>query len=318
MLSRGRSSRARSSGPSSRAGLRGHGPRGYGPRGPVLAGTVFAVAVFAGTVVAGAGPGQLRGGPLVLRYHGRGVDDGRGVADRPGGQRLVGPAGRRVPVGHLPPGRVLRQVRLVSLVRLVRRRGLGADDQLDVGPELFAPDLDDVVGLLAQRAGDGPVAVHGEMHQGDPHAEVLDIGDDLGQVLLRADHQGVADRVVARQRGQVPVDLGVHALAAAGPDLRHPELDPRDVGQRVLLGGAAAVDGGLVPVAAQQRQPGPFPGHTGQQVEEPFVVPGDRFAAPGPVHGHGTIREHVAGVNKQRAAIHGPTSFAGTDPDLRV
>ena len=200
-------------------------------------------------------------------------------------------------------------VHAVRVIRLVGTRGLGAHDQLHVGPELLAADLEDVVGLLAQGPGDGPVAVHGDVHQGDPHAEVLDVGDDLGQVLLRADHQRVADRAVARQRGQVPVDLGFHAFAPARADLRHPELDPRDVGQGVLLGGAAAVDGRLVPVAAQQGQPGPLAGQDGQELQEPFVIPGDRLAAAGPVYGHGTIREHVACVDEQRTAIHGPPSF---------
>ena len=216
-----------------------------------------------------------------------------------GGQRLVGRAGRgRVAVGKGP-----------RVVGLARPGGLGARDQLDVGAQLLAADLDDVVGLLAERAGDGPVAVHRDVHQGDPQAEVLDVGDDLGQVLFRAHHERVADRVVAGQRGQVAVDLGLHALPPPGADLRHPELDSRQVGQRVLLGGPAAVHGRLVPVAAQQRQPGAFRGQAGQQPHEALVVPGDRLAAARSVHGHGTVCEHVTSVDEQRAAIHGPTAF---------
>ena len=287
--------------------------RGRSSRVPLLAGPLLAVAgalfAVAGPVVAGSavlaagGARELEGGPLVLRHHRRGVDRGRRVVARPGGQRLVRTRARhrRMPVDQRPARDAVR------VVRLVDAHGFGAHDQLDVGPELLAADLDDVVGLLAQRPGDGPVAVHRDVHQGDAHAEVLDVGDDLGQVLLRADHQRVADRAVAGQRGQVPVDLGFHALATAGTDLGHPELDARDVGQGVLLGGAAAVDGRLVPVAAQQRQPGALAGHAAQQLQEPLVVPGDRFASAGPVHGHGTICEHVACVNEQRAAIHGPT-----------
>jgi hypothetical protein len=68
------------------------------------------------------------------------------------------------------------------------------------------------------------------VHQGDPQAEILDIGDDLSQVLFGADHERVANRVVARQRGQVAVNLGFYALAPTGPDLRHPELDPWYIG----------------------------------------------------------------------------------------
>jgi len=138
---------------------------------------------------------------------------------------------------------------------------------------VLAADLHDVVGFLAQRPGDGPVPVDRDVHQGDAHAQVLHVGDDLGQVLFRADHERVADRVVARQGGQVAVDLGFHALAPAGADLRHPELDPRHVGERILLCGAPAVYGGLIPVAAQQRQPGPLGHQAGEEGEESLVVP---------------------------------------------
>jgi hypothetical protein len=48
-----------------------------------------------------------------------------------------------------------------------------------------------------RRAGKGPVAVYGDVHQGDPQAQVLHVGDDLGQVLFRADDQRVGDGVVA-------------------------------------------------------------------------------------------------------------------------
>ncbi len=200
---------------------------------------------------------------------------------------------------------------------LVRVDGLGSGDQLHVRPQVLAADLDDVVGLLAERPRDGPVPVHRDVHQRDPHAEVLDVGDDLGQVLFRADHERVADRVVARQRGQVAVDLGFHALTAARADLGDPELDARHVGQRVLLGGAAAVHRGLVPVAAKHRQAGPLPGQAGQQLQEALVIPGDRFTSAGPVHSHSTIREHVTSVNEQRTAIHGPTVLPSTQRPAR-
>ncbi len=218
------------------------------------------------------------------------------------GHLLVGRRGRRrVAVGQRPGRR--------EVAVLFRVDGLGSGDQLHVGPQVVAADLDDVVGLLAERPRDGPVTVHRDVHQRDPHAEVLDVGDDLGQVLFRADHERVADRVVARQRGQVTLNLRFHALAPAGADLRDAQLDARHVSQRVLLSGAAAVHRGLIPVAAEQRQAGPFPGQAGQQLQKPIVVPGDRLAAARPVHGHGTIREHVTSVNEQRAAIHGPPSF---------
>ncbi len=220
------------------------------------------------------------------------------------GHGLVGRrAGQRVAVRQRPGQR------LIGTVGLVRRDRLGSGDQVDVRTEVLAADLQDVVGFLPERPRDGPVAVHGYVHQGDPQTEILDIGDHLSQVLFRADHERVADRVIARQGSQVAVNLGFHAFAPAGPDLRHPELDPWYVGERVVFGGAAAVDGRLVPVTAQHRQTGTFPGQAGQQLQQPFVIPGDRLAAAGPVHSHGTIREHVTCVNEQRAAIHGPPSF---------
>ena len=218
------------------------------------------------------------------------------------GQRLVGRRARqRVAVRQRPGRRVLGTFLLVGL------DGLGTRDQLHVGPQVLAADLDDVVGFLAERARDGPVAVHGDVHEGDPQAEVLYVGDDLSQVFFRADHERVADRVIARQRGQVTVNLGFHALAPAGADLRDAELDARHVGQHVMLRRAATVHGGLVPVAAEQGQARPFSGQAGQKPQQPLVVPGDRLAAAGSVHSHGTIREHVTCVDEQRAAIHGPT-----------
>ena len=291
---------------------RGRGLAVDGRRVPVLAGPLVTGPVVSGPVIAavpflarlpGRHPRQLQRGPLVLRHDRRRVDGGRRVVPRRRRHRLVGRRDRdRVTVGHRagPGGRR-------ELALLVGVGGLGAGDQLDVGPQVVAADLDDVVGLLAERPGDGPVSVHRDVHQRDPHAEILDIGDDLGQVLLGADDERVADRVVARQRGQVAVDLGLHALAPAGADLGHAELDARHVGQRVLLGGAAPVRRGLVPVAAEHRQAGALAGQAGQQLQESLVVPGDRFAPASSVHSHSTIRKHVASVDEQRAAIHGPT-----------
>ena len=282
-----------------------HGPLVAGPvvAGPVLPRVprVPAVARLSRlSRLACCCPRQLQRRPLVLRHDRRGVDGGRRVVPGRRGHLLVGRRSRRrVSVGQRP-GRG-------EVAVLVGVDGLGSGDQLHVGPQVVAADLDDVVGLLAERPGNGPVPVHRDVHQRDPHAEILDVGDDLGQILFGADHQGIADRVVARQRGQVAVNLGFDAFAPAGTDLRDAELDARHVGQRVLLGGAAAVHGGLVPVAAEQWQAGSLPGQVRQQLQKSLVVPGDRLAAARSVHGHGTIREHVTSVNEQRAAIHGPT-----------
>src|SRR5207344_708582 len=140
-------------------------------------------------VVALSRPGQLQRGALVFGYYRRRVDGGRRVAARHG-RYLVGRRGRRRVAVSQWPGR--GQVAL-----LVGVGGFGPGDQLHVGPQVVAADLDDVVGLLAQRPGDRPVPVDRNVHQRDPHAEVLHVGDDLGQVLFRADDEGVADGAVA-------------------------------------------------------------------------------------------------------------------------
>ena len=92
-------------------------------------------------------------------------------------------------------------------------------------------NLDDVVAFLAEAPGNGPVAAHRDVHDRHPQAQVLHVGDDLGQVLLRADQEGVADRVVAGQGGQVAADLAFHALAPAGPGPAQPQLQPGKISQ---------------------------------------------------------------------------------------
>ena len=245
--------------------------------------------------------GELRGA-LVLGDHRRGVDRRRdGVAGRR--QRLVrtGAAGR-VAVGTGPDQRA-RGVLLVGPGRL------GPGDQLHERPQVAGGELHDVVALLPEGPGDRPVTVHRDVHDRDPQAEVLHVGQHLSQVLLRAHHHGVADRVVAGQHREVAVDLGLDAFATAGAQLGQPELDAWHVGQRVMLGGPPPFHGGLVPVAPQQRQPGTIPGQVAQQLEEPFVVPGDRLPPASPVDGHRAVREHVARVDEQRATIHATPSF---------
>jgi hypothetical protein len=92
-------------------------------------------------------------------------------------------------------------------------------------------NLDDVVAFLAEAAGNGPVTAHRDMHDRHPDTEVLHIGDDLGQVFLRADQERVADRVIAGQGGQVAADVTFHALTAARPGPAQPQLQPGKIGQ---------------------------------------------------------------------------------------
>jgi hypothetical protein len=176
----------------------------------------------------------VRGGlrrALVLGDDGRSVDLRR-CGTRPGGQRLLVAqrADRPVTVGQGPAGIGADAVALVIMERL------RAHHQFHVGPQVCLTDLDDVVAFLPEGAGDGPVAVHRDVDEGDPEAEVLDVGDDLRQVLLGADHERVLQGAVTRQGGQVPVDLALHTLAAARPHPAQPQLHPGQVGERVMLG----------------------------------------------------------------------------------
>jgi len=218
---------------------------------------------------------------------------------------------RSVPVGHAPPLMTLGRVAAVPVL-VIAAGGLGSRDEIHKGPQVRAGDLHDVIAFLAQRPGDRPVPVRRDVHDEDPQPEILYLGHDLGQVLLRADDDRVADRVIPGQRGQVTVHLGFHALAPARPHPAQPQLDPGQVGQRVVLGTAAALDRRLVPVAAQHRQAGTVPGQPGEQLDQARVIPGDRVPVPGSVDGHGAVSEHVARINEHGATIHAIPSFPST------
>ena len=163
---------------------------------------------------------------LILRHDGRGVDRGRGRM-RPGGQGLLAQrAGyRAVPVGE-SAGRGYGQ-----MVWLLAAQGVGAGDQLGKGPQMPLANLDDVVAFLAEAAGNGPVAAHRDVHDRHPDTEVLHIGDDLGQVFLRTDQKGIADRVVAGQGGEIAADLALHALPPPRPGPAQPQLQPGKIGE---------------------------------------------------------------------------------------
>ena len=241
---------------------------------------------------------------LVLGYHRGGVDRGRGGM-RTGGQCLLAERAddRAVPVGQRA-GRGHGQ--LVGLLAAERVR---SGHELGKGPQVPVANLDDVVAFLAEAAGNGPVAAHGDVHDRHPDAEILHVRDDLGQVFLGADQEGVADRVVAGQGGQVAADLALHALAPARPGPAQPQLQPGKICQRVVLGRPAALDGSLIPVAAQQRAAGSLPGDAAHERQQAGVVPGYGLPVAGSVDGHRAIRQHVARVHEQRAPIHATPSF---------
>jgi hypothetical protein len=297
-----------------RAGLPGGLAAGQRRRGGLAVATAAAAAVVtrrAGYLAGRGGLGltvRLRGlrmnrgrlhGPLVLGHDRRCVDRGRG------GVR----AGRQGRLPEHPDGRVAvrrgAHDERADRLPLVLADRLGTDHQLHVGPQVRLTDLHDVVALLPQGAGDRPVALDGDVQDRHPETEVLDVGDDLRQVLLRAHDQRVADGVVARQRGQVAVDLALDAFPAAWPHPAEPEFHTRQICQRVVLGGTAAFHGSLVPVAPQQRRSCPVSGDVPEELEDPRVVPRHGLTVAGSVYGHRAIRQHVASVNEQRTAIHG-------------
>src|SRR4029077_2293097 len=242
---------------------------------------------------------------LVFRYH-RGGVDGRRRRMRAGRQCLVTAqrAGDRpMPIGQRPPGGQ------GELVRIAGAECISPGDQFGVRPQVALANLDDVVAFLAQAARDGPVATHRDVHDQHPDPEVLHVRDDLGQVFLGTDQDGVADRIVARQGGQVAADLAFYPLAPARPHPAQPEFQPGQISERVVLGTTAALDGSLIPVAAQQREAGPLPGDAPEKLEKACIIPGYGLSVAGSVDGHRAIRQHVARVHEQRAPVHATPSF---------
>jgi hypothetical protein len=117
------------------------------------------------------------------------------------------------------------------MVRLLAAQRVGPGDQLGIGPQMPFTNLDDVVAFLAEAAGNGPVAAHRNVHDRHPDTKVLHIGDDLGQVFLRTDEEGIADRVVAGQGGEVAADLALHALPPSRPGPAQAQLQPGKISE---------------------------------------------------------------------------------------
>jgi hypothetical protein len=243
------------------------------------------------------GGGRLRRA-LIVGHHRRGVDGGGARVRSDGQGGLAERADGSVPVG----GGTCR-VRADSLALILANR-LGAHHELHVGTQVGLANLHDLIALLPQSARDRPATVHRDVQDRDANAEILYLGDDLGQVLLRAHHQRIGDRVVACQRGEVAVDLAFDAFAVAWPHSAEAELHTRQICQRVVLGGTAAFHDSLVPVTPKQRQPSPVTCHVPEKLQYPRVVPGDGVTVAGSVHGHRAIGQHVASVYEQRTAIH--------------
>ena len=149
-------------------------------------------------------------------------------------------------------------------------------------------DLDDFVALLAERGGGRP-AGRRDVHEDHPEAEILHVGDHLREVVLRADHQRVADRPVPGERGQVTVDFAFDAFPAAWLHPAESQLHAGQVSEDLVLGTAAALDRGLIPVAAQQWQAGVIARHVPEDFEYRGIVPGNGLPVAGAVNGHRAI-----------------------------
>src|ERR1039458_2984655 len=189
-------------------------------------------------------------------------------------------------------------------VMLVEPSRLGTCDQIHKWPQVPARDLYDVIALLAERSRYGPCPVGSDMQQDDPDAQVLHFGNDLPEVLLGADDDGIADRAVPGQRDQVTVDLGLDTFAVARPHPPEPQLQPGKVREPVMLRRPEAFDRRLIPVAAQQGQASPVPRKASEQLKKTWIVERNGIATASAVDGHCPIGEHIARVHEQRAPTH--------------
>jgi hypothetical protein len=187
-------------------------------------------------------------------------------------------------------------------------RGLGAADQVDEWPQVHRRNLDNVVAFLPQRLRNGPAAVRGDVENNDPQAEILDLGDDFGKVLISAGDERVGDGAAMGKGHNVAAQLAFDALAAAGSGVDQAKLKPGHLGQSVMLGGAATI-GVLVPIAAQHGQTSAIPREAGKQLQKPGVVPGNRIPPTRTMNGHRAICECIACIDEQGTAIHATPSF---------
>jgi hypothetical protein len=134
-------------------------------------------------------------------------------------------------------------------------------------------DLDDVVAFLPKRQRNGPAAVGGDVQDNDPKAKVLNLGDNLGDVLVSTGDEGIADRTALREGHQVPAELTFDPFTPARQCIDESQLQARHLSQRVVLGGPLPLRCGLVPVAAQHGKSGAVPGQASQQLQQTCVIP---------------------------------------------
>jgi hypothetical protein len=134
------------------------------------------------------------------------------------------------------------------------------------------------------------------MHQEHADPQVLHICQDLSKVLLGADDYRIADGPVARERGEVAVDVGLDAFPPSRPHLAQPQLETGKIREDVVLRGAAAIDCRLVPVAPQHGQTRAVAGEPGEKPEQACIIPDDGVTLAGTVNGHSAISKHIARV----------------------
>src|SRR5262249_28741295 len=87
----------------------------------------------------------------------------------------------------------------LAATKLVGRSRLSAMDKLDKRPEVHSGNLDYVIAFLPKRRGNGPATVGRDVKYHHAKAKILHLGDDLGEVLVGARDEGVADSPVLGQ-----------------------------------------------------------------------------------------------------------------------
>ncbi len=162
-------------------------------------------------------------------------------------------------------------------------------DQVHIGAKVPGRNVDDVVALLAQRARHSPVAVGRDVQQDRADAEILNLGNDGGEVLLAAHDDHIADCPIPGQGGQVLANLRLDALLPVRASLAEAEFHARHVGEGIMFGRTVAIRGTVIPVTAQQRQPCAVPGQAAEELEQACVVPGNRVTIASAMNGERTI-----------------------------
>ncbi len=131
------------------------------------------------------------------------------------------------------------------------------------------------------------------------------------QVLVAGHEDHVGHRPVPRQRHQVGVQLGVHALLlrrplAAEDEVAQTHLHVPQCAQHTVLGGGLPLERRVVPVDPQHRQPGLPLRADPDRLDQRGVV-GAQPAAVAPEPGEQRVRsaQQVSRIDQHGASVHG-------------